>query len=181
MLSILPFIYIISLRCRLIQKAMETLGKQDVANIITSMKGNVFLLSHDDNGNHVIQRSIIKINELVAQKTAPCQNHNDSQDQNKEEEEYEVVTTSLINALDIIIDEVTSSLQDFTEHKYGCRVVQRLVEHCRDEQREKVLDCISSEDLASTLVDHEYGNYVIQCVLARGRLSGKRCALFELE
>ena len=160
---------------------METLGKQDVANIITSIKGNVILLCHDDNGNHVLQRSIIKINELVAQQTVPCQNHHDSQDQNKEQEEYEVVATSLLNALDIIIDEVASSLQDFTAHKYGCRVVQRLIEHCRDEQREKILDCISNEDLSSSLINHEYGNYVIQCVLAHGRLTGKRCALFELE
>ena len=146
---------------------MDTLDKQDVANIVTSIKGKVWLLVHDHNGNHVIQRSITKINEFIAQATTVG-----LEEQQQEAEQNEVTTTSLMNALDIIIDEVTSSIKELATHPYGCRVVQRLIEHCHDAQKDKVLDCIFDADLSNSLINHEYGNYVIQRTLTYGRLSG---------
>lgn len=127
----------------------------------------MWLLVHDHNGNHVIQRSITKINEFVAQATTVGLEREGGEEQN------EVMTTSLVNALDIIIDEVTSSIKELATHPYGCRVVQRLIEHCHDAQKDKVLDCIFDADLSSSLINHEYGNYVIQRFLTYGRLSGK--------
>ena len=127
----------------------------------------MWLLVHDHNGNHVIQRSITKINEFVAQATTVGLEDQEGEEQN------EAMTTSLVNALDIIIDEVTSSIKELATHPYGCRVVQRLIEHCHDAQKDKVLDCIFDADLSSSLINHEYGNYVIQRFLTYGRLSGK--------
>jgi len=178
--------------CRLIQKALDTLTKADVANIVSSVKGKVWLLVHDHNGNHVIQKSVTKINEFFHQEKAMKQAAQSSvhppasSSPNEEEEEVEVVDdeeldamhSMLVESLDIIVDEVTSSIKDLTIHPYGCRVVQRLIEHSVDPHKTKVLDCIVSEGLFSTLINHEYGNYVVQRVIAYGRASDKE-AIFE--
>eukprot|EP00571_Detonula_confervacea_P014742 CAMPEP_0172300530 /NCGR_PEP_ID=MMETSP1058-20130122/2595_1 /TAXON_ID=83371 /ORGANISM="Detonula confervacea, Strain CCMP 353" /LENGTH=532 /DNA_ID=CAMNT_0013010331 /DNA_START=270 /DNA_END=1868 /DNA_ORIENTATION=+ len=149
--------------CRLIQKALDTLDREAVANIVASVKGKVWLLVHHHNGNHVIQKSVTKINEFV---------------QADRDQEDNATTSLLLSSLDIIIDEVASNIKDLSIHPYGCRVVQRLIEHCSGPQMTNVLDGISLEGLYSTLINHEYGNYVIQRVLAYGRPSDKE-AVFE--
>merc|ERR1712155_140692 len=56
-------------------------------------------------------------------------------------------------------------------HPYGCRIVQRLLEHCSPAQREALL----SQVLATTeqLLMDQYGNYVIQHVLDHGEAASK--------
>lgn len=51
-------------------------------------------------------------------------------------------------------------------HPYGCRVIQRILEHCNETQKRAILD----ELLQSTekLVVDQYGNYVVQHVLEHG-------------
>ena len=178
-LHAIPYIYTINLkttkhRCRLIQKALNTLPQEDVANIVSSLKGNVWLLVHDHNGNHVIQRSIIKINELVTT-TSPQSQPSSPPYEEEEENDEALQRSSLVHALDIIIEEITNSITDLVIHPYGCRVVQRLIEHCFGEQKTKVLDCIFNDNdtLPQLLMNHEYGNYVIQRALTYGRQSDK--------
>ncbi|KAL7528134.1 hypothetical protein ACHAXR_003761 [Thalassiosira sp. AJA248-18] len=149
--------------CRLIQKALDTLAPEDVANIVASIKGKVWLLVHDHNGNHVIQKSVTKINEFFHQASV---------------REDNAAHSLLFSSMDIIIDEVTSAMKDLAIHPYGCRVVQRLIENCIGSHKTKVLDSILLEGLFSTLINHEYGNYVVQRVLAYGRPSD-RAAIFD--
>lgn len=149
--------------CRLIQKALDTLDKDDVANIVASVKGKVWLLVHDHNGNHVIQKSVTKINEFFHQ----------SQGQ-----EESAINSLLLSSLDIIVDEVTDNIKDLSVHPYGCRVVQRLIEYCSGAQKAKVLDSVLQEGLLSMLINHEYGNYVVQRILDYGRASD-RVAIFD--
>lgn len=52
-------------------------------------------------------------------------------------------------------------------HAYGCRVIQRILEHCIDDQKEVILEEI--KDSFSVLIQDQYGNYVIQHVLKHGR------------
>mmetsp|Transcript_32043 Transcript_32043/g.61371 ORF Transcript_32043/g.61371 Transcript_32043/m.61371 type:complete len:623 (+) Transcript_32043:337-2205(+) len=149
--------------CRLIQKALDALNKEDVANIVASVKGKVWLLVHDHNGNHVIQKSVTKINEFFHQ--------SQGQEDTAEHER-------LLVSLDIIIGEVTNNIKDLSVHPYGCRVVQRLIENCTGEQKAQVLDSISLGGLFEVLINHEYGNYVVQRILAYGRVSD-RSAIFD--
>lgn len=149
--------------CRLIQKALDTLDKEHVANIVGSVKGKVWLLVHHHNGNHVIQKCVTKITEFV---------------QADQDQEDSATKSLLLSSLDIIIDEVSINIKDLSVHPYGCRVVQRLIEHCKGPQMTNVLDSILREGLYSALINHEYGNYVIQRVLVYGRPSDKE-AVFE--
>ncbi|KAK4772512.1 hypothetical protein SAY86_014287 [Trapa natans] len=52
-------------------------------------------------------------------------------------------------------------------HPYGCRVIQRVLEHCSNEH---LSQCIVDEILGSAclLAEDQYGNYVTQHVLERG-------------
>jgi hypothetical protein len=52
-------------------------------------------------------------------------------------------------------------------HPYGCRVFQRIVEYCIEPKRSRALDKIKK--CHRTLLDDQYGNYVIQHVLQFGR------------
>ena len=131
---------------------MDTLPSKEVADIVASMKGKVWLLIHDHHGNHVIQKSITKINELVHQ--APDQD--------------EVSTEGLMKSLNIILDEVVDSIKELVVHPYGCRVVQRLIENCRGEEKVKILDSVSKGVVLNTIISHEYGNYVVQRMLESG-------------
>lgn len=56
-------------------------------------------------------------------------------------------------------------------HPYGCRVIQRILEHCTSDQTNPILEELHSE--TENLVQDQYGNYVIQHVLEHGRPEDK--------
>ena len=72
-------------------------------------------------------------------------------------------------------------------HPYGCRVIQRVLEHCTPEQITQILEELFSQ--TERLVQDQYGNYVIQHVLEHGRaeektkvvaiVRGKMCTLSQ--
>jgi hypothetical protein len=63
-------------------------------------------------------------------------------------------------------------------HPYGCRVIQRILEHCLPEQTNMILDELHSH--TERLVQDQYGNYVIQHVLEHGRPEDKSKIVVEL-
>ena len=63
-------------------------------------------------------------------------------------------------------------------HPYGCRVMQRIMEHCAPEQVNPILEELLTQ--TERLVQDQYGNYVIQHVLEHGRLEDKMRIIQEL-
>ena len=53
-------------------------------------------------------------------------------------------------------------------HPYGCRVIQRILEFCIPEQTTPILEELHSN--TEQLLQDQYGNYVVQHVLERGKL-----------
>ena len=68
--------------------------------------------------------------------------------------------------IQFIIDSFTHQVQHLATHPYGCRVVQRMLEHCPDPVHANVLADLHA--CAKTLISDQYGNYVVQHVLASG-------------
>lgn len=68
--------------------------------------------------------------------------------------------------LQFILDAFKNKVLKLSCHPYGCRVVQRLLEHCLNCQTESLLQ----ELLVHTeqLLQDQYGNYVVQHVLDHG-------------
>uniref|UniRef100_A0A1I8F7Z3 PUM-HD domain-containing protein n=1 Tax=Macrostomum lignano TaxID=282301 RepID=A0A1I8F7Z3_9PLAT len=56
-------------------------------------------------------------------------------------------------------------------HPYGCRVIQRILEHCTPSQTQPILDEL--HQYTERLVQDQYGNYVIQHVLEHGKPEDK--------
>ncbi|XP_077214609.1 pumilio homolog 5-like [Tasmannia lanceolata] len=70
--------------------------------------------------------------------------------------------------IDFIISSLRGQVASLSTHPYGCRVIQRVLEHCNDEKHSQ---CIVEEILQSacSLAQDQYGNYVTQHVLERGK------------
>lgn len=147
--------------CRVVQKALECVSHDQQAALVRELEGNVVRCIKDQNGNHVIQRAI----ELV-----PAER-----------------IESIINAF-------VGQVINLATHPYGCRVVQRVIQHFYDEdddisgaqdmenvqeleQRRRsrefwksVKRPVINEILKNviTLIQDQYGNYVVQHVIERG-------------
>mmetsp|Transcript_136268 Transcript_136268/g.339807 ORF Transcript_136268/g.339807 Transcript_136268/m.339807 type:complete len:430 (+) Transcript_136268:52-1341(+) len=66
-----------------------------------------------------------------------------------------------------IINEITGkghrSVAHVACHKYGCRIIQRLIEHCPGEQMRSLVEILFEEFL--DISRHAYGNFVVQNLL----------------
>ena len=139
--------------CRVVQKALQFLDDKGLVKLMSKFEGEVERLIHDQNGNHVIQKCI----EVVCSKAVA---RNDE---------------GLTKLIDFIVNAVLLNLSGLACHGYGCRVVQRMLEHCVGRQKQKALEVIHRD--MPTLVDDQFGNYVIQHVLQYGRQEDKNSIL----
>ena len=65
-----------------------------------------------------------------------------------------------------IVDAFSGEVSQLAAHRYGCRVIQRVLEHCTPTLAEPVLAEILKD--CRRLMRDQYGNYVVQHVLEHG-------------
>jgi pumilio RNA-binding family len=141
---------------------LEALDDSDVEKLLCEFHHNVLSCIHDQNGNHVIQKCI----EVMSAKATKAQlNGNESESKFFE------------GQIDFIIDDVLNNVRSLACHPYGCRVLQRILEHCPEPKKSRALDQIKNHHKA--LLDDQFGNYVIQHVLQYGR-STDRDSLLDI-
>lgn len=68
--------------------------------------------------------------------------------------------------IDFIIDGFKNHVCELASHQYGCRVVQRILEHGTEADKAMIMQELHNS--AQLLVTDQYGNYVIQHVLEKG-------------
>jgi len=146
--------------CRVVQKALECVDETDLPRLLLEFQNNVLSLIHDQNGNHVIQKCI----EVLSQKSKTA---------HKENEETKALF--LAEQIDFVVEDVLNNLATLACHPYGCRVLQRILEHCVERQKSAALEKIN--ECLRTLFDDQYGNYVIQHVLQFGRVKDRDMVL----
>lgn len=146
--------------CRVIQKALESVDESDLPKLLSEFQNNVLSLIHDQNGNHVMQKCI----EVLSQKAKAAHDENE-----------ETKAIFFGEQIDFIVDDVLNNLSTLACHPYGCRVLQRILEHCVEGQKSMALEKIS--ECLRTLFDDQYGNYVIQHVLQFGRVKDRDMVL----
>lgn len=142
--------------CRVVQKSLETLQEEDLPHMMLEFHHNVLSCIHDQNGNHVIQKCIEVMNARAKKWEA-------AGDPDR--------AFFLREQIDFIVNDVLVNTATLSCHPYGCRVLQRILEHCDDQKKELVLDEIQKNH--QKLLDDQYGNYVIQHVLQFGRDSDR--------
>lgn len=67
-----------------------------------------------------------------------------------------------------VIEDILQKIYPLCTHQYGCRVIQRVLEHCHNPATQSaVMDEIVER--AFDLTEDKFGNYVVQHVLEHGR------------
>ncbi|CAE7552499.1 APUM1 [Symbiodinium pilosum] len=122
--------------CRDVQLAIEQATDDFRRVLVAEVAGHVLDAMRCPHANHVLQKCI------TSSRPPDCQ---------------------------FIIDEIMAC-SGFVElaarHKYGCRIIQRLLERCSPAQVESVAAAILSD--VSGIARHPYGNYVLQNLLEHG-------------
>jgi pumilio RNA-binding family len=129
--------------CRVIQKALESIGPDLQKEIVRELDGHVLKCVKDQNGNHVVQKCIECVDPHAL--------------------------SFIINAFHGQVGK--QNIYVLSTHPYGCRVIQRILEHCTVDQTQPILDEL--HDQAESLIQDQYGNYVIQHVLEHGKPEDK--------
>jgi len=124
--------------CRSVQQAFEDADCDDTrAALASEFRTHVWEALKSPNANHVLQKCISTIRPLDLQ---------------------------------FIVDELmqagAGAVCKAARHRYGCRVLQRLLEHCPPEQKNRLVEELLTE--AVTLCTHIFGNYVMQHLLEHG-------------
>lgn len=68
---------------------------------------------------------------------------------------------------------------NLSTHPYGCRIIQRILEHCTPEQTTPILEELHQQ--TERLLMDQYGNYVIQHVLEHGRAEDRSRILGQVK
>ncbi|ESO06703.1 hypothetical protein HELRODRAFT_106294 [Helobdella robusta] len=158
-----------------IQKFFEHGAPDNRQTLALKVKGHVLTLALHMYGCRVIQKALESIPpDMQVEIVKELDGHIEKcvKDQNGNHVVQKCIETINPVHLDFITDAFKGPVTiHLAMHPYGCRVIQRILEHCTTEQIKPILDELLNE--TEILVHDQYGNYVIQHVLERGTAEEK--------
>jgi pumilio RNA-binding family len=143
--------------CRVIQKALEVSQVDEQLLLIQEMRGHVLKCVTDQNGNHVLQKCIEAASWKKDMKSSGIQHHVQGED------------------IQFIIDDFIGQVAVLSTHAYGCRVIQRVLEHCSPDQIRPIVNEIIFK--CRELVKDQFGNYVVQHVVSHGEMNQRNIVM----
>lgn len=154
-----------------IQKFFEHGSPEQRKELADQLTGQMLQLSLQMYGCRVIQKALEVIE--LDQKTILVRELDGNvmrcvRDQNGNHVIQKCIECVPTEKIEFIIKAFRGQVAILSTHPYGCRVIQRVLEHCCDEGQSQ---CIVDEilDSAYKLAQDQYGNYVTQHVLERGK------------
>ncbi|XWS20607.1 hypothetical protein CRYUN_Cryun31cG0117200 [Craigia yunnanensis] len=154
-----------------IQKFFEHGSSEQRKELADQLVGNMLNFSLQMYGCRVIQKALDVIE--LDQKTRLVQELDGHimkcvRDQNGNHVIQKCIECVPTNRIGFITSAFRGQVATLSTHPYGCRVIQRVLEHCSNELQSQ---CIVDEilDAAYGLSQDQYGNYVIQHVLESGK------------
>ncbi|KAL2508417.1 Pumilio-like protein 2 [Forsythia ovata] len=163
-----------------IQKFFEHGMASQRRELANELFGHVLTLSLQMYGCRVIQKAIevvdldqkIKMVEELDGRITRC-----VRDQNGNHVIQKCIECVPEEHIQFIISTFFDQVVTLSTHPYGCRVIQRVLEHCKDlNTQSKVMEEILGS--VSMLAQDQYGNYVVQHVLEHGK-SHERTAIIQ--
>ncbi|EEF38125.1 pumilio, putative [Ricinus communis] len=154
-----------------IQKFFEHGSAAQIRELADQLTGHVLTLSLQMYGCRVIQKAI-EVVELDQQTkmVAELDGHimRCVRDQNGNHVIQKCIECVPEDAIQFIVSTFYDQVVTLSTHPYGCRVIQRVLEHCHDAKTQRIM---MDEILQSVLMlaQDQYGNYVVQHVLEHGK------------
>ncbi|KAG9160788.1 hypothetical protein Leryth_008622 [Lithospermum erythrorhizon] len=154
-----------------VQKFLEHGSTSHIRKLADHLTGHVLSLSLQMYGCRVIQKAIEVVE--VDQKTlmvAELEGHimRCVRDQNGNHVIQKCIECVPEDAIQFIVSTFYEQVVPLSTHPYGCRVIQRVLEHCHSPKTQRIM---MEEILESVcmLAQDQYGNYVVQHVLQHGQ------------
>ncbi|XP_021642569.2 pumilio homolog 2 isoform X2 [Hevea brasiliensis] len=165
-----------------IQKFFEHGLPSQRRELARKLFGHVLTLSLQMYGCRVIQKAIevvdldqkIKMVEELDGHVTRC-----VRDQNGNHVIQKCIECVPEENIQFVVSTFFDQVVNLSTHPYGCRVIQRILEHCKDPKTQsKVMDEILGS--VSMLAQDQYGNYVVQHVLEHGKPHERSAIIKEL-
>lgn len=165
-----------------IQKFLEHGSTSQTRQLADQLIGHVLTLSLQMYGCRVIQKALEVVElDQKRQMVAELDGHvlRCVRDQNGNHVIQKCIECVPENAIDFIVTTFYDQVVTLSTHPYGCRVIQRVLEHCDSPKTQTV---VMNEILqyVSMLAQDQYGNYVIQHVLEHGKPSERSAIISQL-
>ncbi|XP_031441613.1 pumilio homolog 1 isoform X2 [Clupea harengus] len=166
-----------------IQKFFEFGSLDQKLALAERIRGHVLSLALQMYGCRVIQKALEFIpseQQVISEMVRELDGHvlKCVKDQNGNHVVQKCIECVQPHALQFIIDAFKGQVFALSTHPYGCRVIQRILEHCLLEQTLPILEELHTH--TEQLVQDQYGNYVIQHVLEHGRAEDKSKIVSEI-
>ncbi|XP_054052793.1 pumilio homolog 2 isoform X5 [Rissa tridactyla] len=166
-----------------IQKFFEFGSLDQKLALATRIRGHVLPLALQMYGCRVIQKALESISpdqQVINDMVKELDGHvlKCVKDQNGNHVVQKCIECVQPQSLQFIIDAFKGQVFVLSTHPYGCRVIQRILEHCTAEQTLPILEELHQH--TEQLVQDQYGNYVIQHVLEHGRPEDKSKIVSEI-
>ncbi|XP_036891376.1 pumilio homolog 2 isoform X3 [Sturnira hondurensis] len=166
-----------------IQKFFEFGSLDQKLALATRIRGHVLPLALQMYGCRVIQKALESIasdQQVISEMVKELDGHvlKCVKDQNGNHVVQKCIECVQPQSLQFVIDAFKGQVFVLSTHPYGCRVIQRILEHCTAEQTLPVLEELHQH--TEQLVQDQYGNYVIQHVLEHGRPEDKSKIVSEI-
>ncbi|RID71860.1 hypothetical protein BRARA_C03779 [Brassica rapa] len=165
-----------------IQKFIEHGTPPQREELVKQLAGQMVSLSLQMYGCRVIQKALEVID--ADQKTELIRELDGNvmkcvRDQNGNHVIQMCIESMPADRIGFVIAAFRGQVATLSTHPYGCRVIQRILEHCSDGEETR---CVIDEILESAfaLAHDQYGNYVTQHVLERGKPDERRKIIEKL-
>ncbi|OEL36409.1 Pumilio-like protein 5 [Dichanthelium oligosanthes] len=156
---------------RFIQQKLENCTAEEKASVFTEVLPHAASLMTDVFGNYVIQKALEVMEldqkiDLVRELDGHVMRC--VRDQNGNHVIQKCIECVPTEHIGFVVSAFQGQVASLSMHPYGCRVIQRVLEHCGGNSQGQ---CIIDEILESAciLAQDQYGNYVTQHVLERGK------------
>ncbi|KAI3811478.1 hypothetical protein L1987_21202 [Smallanthus sonchifolius] len=154
-----------------IQKFFEYGSGEQRRELANQLEGQILPLSLQMYGCRVIQKALDVIElEQKIKLVSELDGHvlRCVHDQNGNHVIQKCIESIPMERIKFVISSFRGQVAALSTHPYGCRVIQRVLEHSTDElQSQFIVDEILES--VYTLAQDQYGNYVTQHVIKRGR------------
>ncbi|KAF9426385.1 Pumilio 2 [Entomortierella beljakovae] len=164
-----------------IQKLFEHGDKEHRILMAKQMEGHVLSLALQMYGCRVVQKALEHMlgdkQQLILVKELDGHVLKCVKDQNGNHVIQKAIECVPVERIQFIMDAFTGQVYSLATHPYGCRVIQRMFEHCAD-TKTPLIDELHR--YIPNLVQDQYGNYVIQHILERGRPSEKSLVISKV-